>query len=81
MTVAYLHTNLSTKHEKDTATEGYIKPSKIFMMELFDKQQLTIFSPELFLFSFTFTKVPPKIFDIALNTPLSLKDKVFDVTI
>ena len=32
---AYPRVILFTKHEKDTATEAYIKPSQISMMELF----------------------------------------------
>ena len=32
---AYPHVILFTKHEKDTATVAYIKPSQISMMELF----------------------------------------------
>ena len=34
--VAYLNVILFTKHEKDTATEAYIKPSKISIMEFFN---------------------------------------------
>ena len=34
------------------------------MMELFHEQQLTIFNPEQFSLSFTFTKVTSQIFDM-----------------
>ena len=56
--VAYLHVISFTKHKKDAATEAYLEPSQIFMMELFYEQQLTISKSELFLLSFTFIKVP-----------------------
>ena len=46
-------------------------------MELFTEKQFVSFSPELFSLSFTFSKVPSKIFDIALNTPLSFKDSIY----
>ena len=53
----YLYVISFAKHEQDTATDAYLKPSQISMMELFDRQQLTNFGHKLFLLSFTSIKV------------------------
>ena len=70
-TAAYLQVISFTEHEKDTATEVYLEPSEISMMELF---AVNSFHPSMFAL-FHFYKSSIIVAWYGSNTPLNYCNK------